>query len=185
MKNFQYSIFYDYQSILFSSNFHRKYDALFSALDLTDFSEKNTDVGRTGYSRHAILRTFIIKHLEEIKSVPRLIEFLDAHPILTEMCGFKMGVLPDESQFYRFLKETPNGLIQDIMYKINKVLIEKDIVTLDKFAIDSKPVKAATRDNNHKNQSRNLTDKNKRPRRNPQATLGYYSYCEKKTEKKL
>jgi transposase len=185
MQKFQLSLLYDYQSILFSSSFHRKYDALFSALDLTDFSEKNTDIGRTGYSRHAILRAFIVKHLEEIKSIPRLIEFLDAHPILTEMCGFKMGVLPDESQFYRFLKETPNGLIQDIMHKINKVLIEKGIVTLDTFAIDSKPVKAATRENNHKNQSRNLTDKNKIPRRNPQATLGYFSYHEKKTEKKL
>jgi len=185
MKKFQLSLLYDYQSILLSSSFHRKYDALFSALDLTDFSEKNTDIGRTGYSRHAILRSFIVKHLEEIKSIPRLIEFLDAHPILTEMCGFTMGVLPDESQFYRFLKETPNVLIQDIMHKINKVLVEKGIVSLDTFAIDSKPVKAATRENNHKNQSRNLTDKNKRPRRNPQATLGYYSYREKKTEKKL
>lgn len=185
MRNFQYSLFYDYQSILFSSNFYRKYNALFSALDLTGFPDKNINVGRTGYSRHAILRAFIIKHLEEIKSVPRLIEFLDSHPILTEMCGFKMGVLPDESQFYRFLKEAPSELIQNIMHRINRVLIEKDIVTLDKFAIDSKSVKAATRDNNHKNQSRNLIDKNKRPRRNPQATLGYYSYREKKTEKKL
>ena len=125
MKNFQYSIFYDYQMILLSSNFYRKYNALFSALDLTGFPDMNTDVGRTGYSRHAILRALIVKHLEEIKSIPRLIEFLDAHPVLTEMCGFTMGALPDESQFYRFLRETPNGIIQKIHHKINKILIEK------------------------------------------------------------
>lgn len=181
MKNFQCSIFYDYQIILLSSNFYRKYNALFSALDLTGFPDKNIYVGRTGYSRHAILRALIVKHLEEIKSIPRLIEFLDAHPVLTEMCGFTMGALPDESRFYRFLKETPNGLIQKIHHKINKVLIEKNLVTLDILAIDSKPVKAATRENNHKNPNRNTTNKNKKPRRNPQATLSYYSY-QKKTD---
>ena len=180
MRNFQCSIFYDYQIILLSSNFYRKYDALFSALDLTGFPDKNTDVGRTGYSRHAILRALIIKHLEEIKSIPRLIEFLDAHPVLTEMCGFTMGDLPDETRFYRFLKETPNGLIQKIHHKINKILIEKNLVTIDTFAIDSKPVKAATKENNHKNPNRNITNKNKKARRNPQATLSYYSYQEKK-----
>ncbi len=166
--------------ILLSSNFYRKYNALFSALDLTGFHDKNTDVGRTGYSRHAILRALIIKHLEEIKSIPRLIEFLDAHPVLTEMCGFTMGALPDESQFYRFFKETPNELIQKIHQKINKILIEKKIVTLDIFAIDSKPVKAATKENNHKNPNRNTTNKNKKPQRNPQAALSYYSYQKKK-----
>lgn len=114
MNNFQLSVFYDYDMLLKISNFYRTYDALFSALDLSGFPGINTDVGRTGYSRHAILRALIVKHREEIKSIPRLIEFLDANPILTEMCGFKMGCLPDESQFYRFLKKTPNKILQNI-----------------------------------------------------------------------
>jgi hypothetical protein len=46
---------------------------------LSTVRDTNTGVGRTGYSRHAMLRAFIVKHLEGIKSVPRLIEFLDAH----------------------------------------------------------------------------------------------------------
>ena len=60
MKNFQYSIFYDYQIILLSSNFYRKYDALFSALDLTGFPDINTDVGRTAYSSRSgtLLRSY-------------------------------------------------------------------------------------------------------------------------------
>lgn len=178
---FQLSLFYDYYTFVMSSNFYRKYDAIFSVLDLTGFPDKNTKVGRTGYSRHAILRALIVKHLEEIKSIPRLIEFLDAHPMLTEMCGFPMGCLPDESQFYRFLKEVPNGRIQEIHIKINKVLIDKGMATLDTFIIDSKPVKAATRENNPKNPNRNTTNKGKKPRRNPQATLHYYSY-QKKTD---
>ena len=179
MQNFQFSLFYDYYTFVMSSNFYRKYDALFSALDLAGFPDKNTEVGRTGYSRHAILRAFIVKHLEEIKSIPRLIEFLDANPVLTEMCGFPMGCLPDESQFYRFLKEVPNGRMQEIHIKINKILIDKNMVNLHTFIMDSKPVKAATRENNHKNPNRNTTNKEKKPRRNPQATLSYYSYQEK------
>ena len=181
MHNFQFSLFYDYYAFVMSSNFYRKYDAIFSVLDLSGFPDINTEVGRTGYSRHAILRALIVKHLEEIKSIPRLIEFLDAHPMLTEMCGFTMGCLPDESQFYRFLKEVPNGRIQEIHIRMNKILIDMGMVTLDTFAIDSKPVKAATRENNPKNPNRNTRDKNKKPRRNPQAALHYYSY-QKKTD---
>jgi hypothetical protein len=179
VQNFQLSLFYDYYAFVMSSNFYRKYDAIFSVLDLTGFPDKNGDVGRTGYSRHAIIRAFIVKHLEEIKSIPRLLEFLDAHPILTEMCGFTMGCLPDESQFYRFLKEIHNGRIQELRIRTNRILIRQGIATLDTFIVDSKPVKAATRENNHKNPNRNTTNKNKKPRRNPQATLHYYSYQKK------
>lgn len=181
MHNFQLSLFYDYNAIILSSDFYRTYDALFSVIDLSGFPDINTGVGNTGYSRHAILRALIVKHREEIKSIPRLIEFLDAHPILTEMCGFTMGRLPDESQFYRFLQEVPNSRIQEIHIKMNKILIEKGVATLDTFVMDSKPVKAATRENNHKNPNRNTRNKNKKPRRNPQATLSYYSY-QKKTD---
>jgi hypothetical protein len=176
MRNFQPSLFYNYDAFLATSDFYRKYDALFSALDLTGLPNLNTGVGRTGYPRHAFLRACIVKHLEEIKSVPRLIEFLDAHPVLAEMCGFTMGSLPDPSQFYRFLKDTPNSHIQNILHRANQTLIDEGAITLTRFVIDSKPVLAATRENNPKNPNRNTTNKSKKPRRNPQATLGYYSY---------
>jgi hypothetical protein len=42
--------------------------------------------------------------------------------------------------------------------------------------VDSKPVKALTKHNNPKNPSRELKNKNKKIKRNPKATLGYYSY---------
>ena len=106
MQSFQLSLFYDLQYFLLTSNFHKKYYLLFQALELSYFPSKHFGVGRTGYSRRALLRAFIVKHLEEIKTVPRLIAFLDAHPILAEMCGFEIGCIPDESQFYRFLKES-------------------------------------------------------------------------------
>ncbi|MFH1552441.1 MAG: transposase, partial [Candidatus Omnitrophota bacterium] len=114
MSQIQLSLFYDLQLLIQNSNFYRKYYLLFKSLDLSAVHDKNYSVGRTGYSRRAMLRAFIVKHLEQIKSVPALIDFLDSHPALTEMCGFTMGVLPAPSQFYRFLTDTNNSVLQNI-----------------------------------------------------------------------
>lgn len=161
-----------------ASSFHRKYYLIFQCLPLDEFLDKNYGVGRTGYSRRAMLCALVIKHLEQIGSVPRLIEFLDAHPILAHMCGFDFGSLPDESQFYRFIKETPNSVFEKIHIRVNRTLIKEGVISLDTFVMDSKPVMAATRENNLKNPNRNTRNKEKLPRRNPMATLGYYSYQE-------
>jgi len=87
-----------------------------------------------------------------------------------------MGSLPDETQFYRFINKTPNSVFENIHLEINRKLIDQGVVSLDTFIIDSKPVMAATKENNFKNSSRNSRDKNKKPKRNPAATLGYYSH---------
>ncbi len=178
MHQFQYNIFYDYQALISNSTLHKKYHLLFESLDLSSLPDTNDGIGCTGYSRHAIMRSFIIKTLEEIPSVPRLIEFLEAHPILTEMCGFTIGKLPDATQFYRFLSSTKTSMIENIHHSLNKELIEKEIISLTHFLIDSKPVMAATRNNNINNPKRNVRNKHKQPKRNPQATLGYLSYLE-------
>ena len=176
MKNFQLSLFYDLQYFIQTSDFHRKYFLLFKSLDLSDVPDKNHGPGCTGDSRHAMIKAFIVKHLEQIRSIPRLIEFLDAQPVLAEMCGFTMGALPNPSQFYRFLSSSKNSILKNIHLKINRILVQKDVVSLDTFIIDSKPVMAATRENNLKNPNRNTHDKTKTPNRNPQAALGYFSY---------
>jgi len=176
VQNYQLSLFYDLQYLIQKSSFHRKYYLLFQALPEPEFTDRNIDVGCTGYSNHAMLRAFIVKHLEQIKSVPRLIEFLDAHPILTEMCGFEMGLVPEATKFYRFINKIPNFVLENIHLEINRKLVDQGFVSLDTFIIDSKPVMAATRENNCKNPNRNIRDKNRKPKRNPAATLGYYSH---------
>lgn len=176
MQNYQRSFFYDLQILVASSAFHRKYYLLFKSLDLSGFPDKKKQCGRLGYSQHALLKAFIIKHLEDIKTVPRLLDFLDAHPLLSHMCGFNIGQLPDASQFYRFLKHTPNSMLESIHQAVNSALIHAEILSLDTFIIDSKPVMAATKDNNFKNPNRNTRNKNKKPNRNPSAALGYLSY---------
>jgi hypothetical protein len=100
------------------------------------------------------------------------------------MCGFDLGILPDESQFYRFLKKTKNSTIKAVHKTANDLLIKEGLASLDEFILDSKPVMAATKENNFKNPNRNTTNKTKKPKRNPQATLSYYSCQVINSEKK-
>jgi hypothetical protein len=175
MYHVQTSLFYNLRELVRNSSLLRKYYYLFKALDLSILPDRNYGLGRTGHSQHAILRAFIVKHLQQIKSVPQLIEYIEANPPLLELCGFTLGDMPDESQFYRFLTDTDNAILKDIHYRLSQRLIEQGFVTLDTFIIDSKPVMAATKENNLKNPARNTTDKTKVPDRNPAATLSYYS----------
>jgi hypothetical protein len=175
MYHVQTSLFYDLQELIRNSSLLRKYYYLFQALDLSDLPDRNHGVGRSGHSQHALMRAFIVKHLERIKSVPQLIEYLEAIPPLLELCGFTLGNIPDESQFYRFLKDTPNSILKDIHHRLNRRLVQPGLVSLDELIIDSKPVMAATRENNLKNPARNTANKAKTPKRNAAATLSYYS----------
>jgi hypothetical protein len=174
MQQFQTSFFYNLQELIRTSPLLQKYYYIFKALNLSALPDRNYGIGATGHSRHAMLRAFIIKHLEGIKTVPKLIEYLNSIPPLLEMCGFELGNLPDESQFYRFQQQIKNSTLKAIHQQANQLLIEQALVGLDEFIMDSKPVMAATKENNLKNPNRNTKDKTKKPKRNPRATLGYY-----------
>jgi hypothetical protein len=175
MQHLQTSFFYDIQELIRTAPLLRKYYYIFKALDLSALPDRNYGIGATGHSRHAMLRAFIVKHIEGIKYVPRLIEYLNSIPPLLELCGFELGKLPDESQFYRFLAKTKNSTLKTIHQKADQLLISENFATLDEFILDSKPVMAATKENNFKNPKRNTRDKTKKPKRNHRATLGYYS----------
>ena len=122
MQHLQTSFFYDLQELIRTAPLLRKYYLIFQALDLSALPDRNYGPGRTGYSRHAMLRAFIVKHLEGIDSVRRLIEYLTSIPPLLELCGFELGHLPDESQFYRFLAQTKNSILKAIHQKANQLL---------------------------------------------------------------
>jgi len=169
----QSSLFVTTEVAIMYSKSLRAYQELFQVLDLSAIPDRMKQFGRKGYSVHAMIRALIVKHRERIFSIQRLIDHLDGNPVLAELCGFTPGVLPDATQFYRLLGRIKHSLLEQVLYALNRVLIEKGAITLDTFLMDSKPVLAATRENNPKNPDRNLTDKEKKPRRNPSATLGY------------
>ncbi len=122
MYHIQTSLFYDLQELVRNSSLLRKYYYLFKALDLSILPDRNHGVGRTGHSQHAILRAFIVKHLEQIKSVPQLIHYIEAIPPLLELCGFTLGDMPDESQFYRFQTDTDNAILKNIHHRSGSCL---------------------------------------------------------------
>ncbi len=154
----------------------QKYQKIFAELNLSHLHEFNRGTGANGTSQHALVRAFLIRSLESLKTVPALIRFLDANPALIYLCGFRNQTIPHDSQFYRFLKKTNHSVIENLLLRANQTLIDKDVLSLTITAVDSKPIKALTRHNNPKNPHRELKNKNKKIKRNPKATLGYYSY---------
>jgi len=154
----------------------QKYEKIFAELNLSSICEFNRGIGANGTSQHALVRAFVIRSLESLKTVSALIRFLQANPALIYLCGFRNQIIPHDSQFYRFLKKTNHSVIEGLLYKANKSLIDKNVLSLNITAVDSKPVKALTKHNNPKNPRRNQKNKNKKIKRNPKATLGYYSY---------
>jgi hypothetical protein len=154
----------------------RKYENIFGELDLSHIPEFNRGIGANGNSQHALIRAFLIRSLESLNTVSALIRFLQANPALIYLCGFRNQMIPHDSQFYRFLKKTNHSVIENLLYRANKTLIEEDVLSLNITAVDSKPIKALTKHNNPKNPRRELKNKNKKIKRNPKATLGYYSY---------
>lgn len=179
----QLSLFYDYEGILDSSSFHRKYDALFQAFEMVYDQPDYPASGRKGYPRSAYYKALIFKQSEHIKCMTDLIRSLDSHPVISFMCGFNLGELPDASQFSRFLSSTRNSEIENMLHRAAKLMIEKKLVTTDILIGDSKPIKANTKHNNPKNPNRSC-DKKQKIRRNPSASFGYYSYLKQPTADK-
>jgi hypothetical protein len=66
-------------------------------------------------------------------------------------------------------------LLKASHHRLNHRLIEQGLVSLDTRITDSKPIMAATRENNLRNPARHSTCKSEKPARNPAATLSYYS----------
>ncbi len=174
MYSFQPDFFIDYNAVIESTPFYKKYNALFRVLDLSSFPDRMKNKGRKPYSRHAMIRALLIKHLERINTIPDLRYYLKSNPVLLAMCSFKNNKVPHQSQFYRFLKSTKTSDIENIMIANNNGLIEQNVISADTFILDSKPILANTKENNPKNPSPNRK-KNKKPKRNPQASFCYFA----------
>lgn len=171
----QLSLFYDYQAILDSCPFYQKYDALFRAFEMIYDQRDFPELGRKGYARSSYFKALIYKQSENIKFISDLVRDLESRPLLAKMCGFNPGQIPDESRFSRFLSGANNTEIEKLFHRAGKLLVENKIASFDIIIADSKPIKANTKHNNPKNSNRNL-DKTVKIKRNPMATLSYYSY---------
>ena len=84
MQHFQTSFFYDLRELIHNAPLMRKYYYISKSLNLSALKDRNDRIGRTGHSRHSILRALIVKHLEGTKSVPQLIKYLHS---ITSLAG--------------------------------------------------------------------------------------------------
>ena len=171
----QFSLFYDYLALVNSCSFLKKYDALFQAFDMIYDQPDYPALGRKGYPRSAYIKALIYQKAERIKFISDLVRDLESRPVLSQMCGFDPGCIPDASQFSRFMSATNNSELEDLFHQAGRMNVNNGIATLDVVIADSKPIKANTRHNNPKNPNRTL-DKTANIKRNPAATFSYYSY---------
>ena len=175
---------FNYTPLQHHSPIFKKYYILFKLLDKiinsTEFQlYYHSNIGRKPYSRIAIFKAFIIKHLEGFKFTTDLIQFLKNNPEIASLCGFHFSI-PDLSIFYRFLN---NSMLYKKLYPIfvNIVLslFHHKIISPTILAADSKPVKAYTKFNNTKffnpPSRKSSHDLCKKSNRNYQATLSFFS----------
>jgi hypothetical protein len=172
--SFQPSLFYNWDFFL-NLPTNRKLYELFKNLNLSRFEDKNYGHGQTGYSRHAMIKALIVKNIAQLKSIPRLIEYLKDNPFTCDLCGFDNYQIPDDTQFYRLMKSLHSSKLSDLLAEVANEIYELSKSSIQSISLDSKSVLAPTRQNNPKHHNRNLTNKHKKPKRNPEATLGYYA----------
>lgn len=150
-----------------------EYSKMFEHLDLSCIQRYPYGVGPNGYDNHSMIKAFIVYSLEGYRSIPQLIRELKCKPYLSRyVLGFGSKI-PHNAKFYRFINSFDPEIIRKLLAQVNK---EKYADKLPKYiAIDSKPIKANTKENNPKAFKKNLSDKKKKPKRNESATLGYFS----------
>lgn len=169
----QENILFDYSEQERHTPFVLKYDKLFSNLDLSRVQRYQYGRGCKGFDQHAMIKAMILHNLEGFRSIPQLISILKSMPFLTRwIIGFP-GDVPDASTFYRFINQFDPEVIRELIAVANKSFYGNAKPSV--VAIDSKPVKANTSENNPKKFKRNLSRKDIPPKRNPEAALGYFS----------
>jgi len=150
-----------------------EYSKLFFHLDLSGIQRYPCGVGQKGYDNYSMIKAFIVYALEGYRSIPQLIRELKSKPYFSRYVLEFGKNIPHNSKFYRFINSFDPEIIRKLLAQVNKEIYANNLP--ESIAIDSKPIKANTKENNPKAFKKNLSDKNQKPKRNEEATLGYYS----------
>ena len=164
---------FEYSSDEMNTPFVSEYSKMFEHLDLSGIQRYPYGIGPNGYDNHSMIKAFIVYALEGYRSIPQLIRELKSKPYFSRyILGFG-STIPHNSKFYRFLNSFDPEIIRKLLALIIKKIYAGNLPKI--IAIDSKPIKANTKENNPKAFTKNLSDKKNKPKRNGQATLGYFS----------
>jgi len=149
-----------------------RYDVLFEPLPTLSLNPR--EKGRPPFSRDALLKAFIYKALRRLKTLSDLVFEFHNNPMMSQAVGFNpYQASPSIERFSKFLRETPNPLLQNIRILLVQKLLDENIISGKHLVMDSCPILAKVRENNFKTSLlQNRFDKTQRPKGDPDARLG-------------
>ena len=160
------------------------YDKLFFNLDLSEFPESTAKTGRNGFSKRALLCTFIVMKCECFSCITDLVDYLNNNLIIAHYCGFNiMKPLPSYWTFDRFIRELNNDLLKKLMKSQVLKLSEMGIIDTSFIALDSTPINANTRQNNPKSFAKNKFSKDNQPKSDKDCGLGVHTASNQHNER--
>lgn len=164
------------------------YSNIFKNLDLSSIPDKlPSKYGPKGFSRHALIRAFVIMKCEKMSFISDLVKFLNNNLILAYLCGFDIQKsLPSYSVFQRFICNLDNSSLKKIMQRSVKALEKLGFIDSSFISLDSTPIKANTKNNNPKSFLKKKFKKDEPPKSDKDCKLGVHtannSYNNKKYE---
>lgn len=172
---------------LFASNSKTKfYEKIFDAIDLSQFPKYHpSKYGPTGYSLHALFRSFIVMKTEKLARITELLSFLDTTPYIAYLCGFDpFKPLPSYSVFQRFIKNLDNKFLKEVMESQVLMLNELGFIDNSFVSCDGTPVFANTKQNNPKSFAGNKFSTDNPPKSDPDCKLGVHTASNPHNEKR-
>ena len=160
------------------------YDALFLNLDLSDFPESTAKTGRKGYSKKALICSFIVMKCECFSCITDLVDYLNNNLLIAHYCGFDiMQSLPSYWTFDRFIRTFDNELLKKLMQSQVLKLVERGIIDTSFIALDSTPICADTHQNNPKSFAKNKFAKSNQPKSDKDCGLGVHTASNQHNER--
>lgn len=161
------------------------YDDLFINLDLSCIPAYNSNIGRTGYSNHAMICAFIVMKCEGFSQISDLHDYLSNNLIIAHYCGFDITrSLPSYAKFTRFIREFDNNLLQSVMQSLSLKAFDLSLIDTSFIALDATPVKANVSNNNPKSFRKNKFSKDNHPKADKDCTLGVQTASNQHNERK-
>jgi len=164
----------------------KRYEILFSFLDLSCVNEKNSSsVGRPQVPQPALIKAFVYKNLRSIPTLSDLVATLSDNLDLSHMLGFNINALPSVERFSSFLRNTNNSLLQTIRNNLVSDLAKPGVIKGKYLSIDSCAIPANVKENNLKTSCKDRFDKTKIPAGDPDCRLGVFIHYPNKSKKEV
>lgn len=161
------------------------YSNFFENLDLSKLEDiLPSKFGPKGFSRHALLRAFIVMKCEKFAAITDLKDFLNNNLKIAPLCGFDiLKPLPSYTVLQRFIKNLPNDIIKEIFKNQVTTLKNLNAISSEFISFDSTPIKANTKQNNPKSFAKSKFKKTNQPKSDKSCKLGVHSASNELTEK--